>query len=699
MRIAAAGDRIPRKPTANQQQMILSKLTRKYVLSPHLALETDLADPDRIVLKNLYYGTEWSAGAEVWRLLESHARPAEPPDSKLAEQAVGHKILVPEGEPAGISPYLEELEEAIDDYLKTVLQLDDAALDRTFPRGDRQDLGSFRQALRQKVEFCARAFVGYLVVLKVRQQDTAQELPADYQPRGEGLWVWSEPEVFCAVLCDYLWLLLDEDLGAEPAGHDPALLKASLDRPPIKEHLFQQPCTVHTALRRAARVAEQCPPPARVLVLGDDDLVSLALDPGYQVDVLELDEDLVAFLKARAGSNVRILTRDLEQGLDEEFRRQYDVVISDPPYSADHIVPFLECCAQALKPVSRSRLFVSTCPALLEDGMAYHQACSDLGLQQVRATRGFNRYPVPEHFRLASYSLFVNTCRLPRRLTTTILDQPFLWADLLEYAPRLAADSALPEGMELVYSRDSRFQEIRLYRSGDALCLTNNDGIQFHSGDERASHELLVTLPLCMTDKAERVLILGGGDGLAAREALRFGTVERVVVAEIDADMIEMTRTQPDMVALTAGSLNHSRVQVQQTDALRWVQETDERFDLIVNDFDYLRTYQEGQLDPERVIQCARDQMKILRPGGCISFYVPLDPYAAEFLGCPEDKVADCFAEAFRPVLGNVLTHLHHSPYIGSHAYLYGTAGTPRLRRSPPADAVTRAQIETVLGS
>lgn len=78
---------------------------------------------------------------------------------------------------------------------------------------------------------------------------------------------------------------------------------------------------------------------------------------------------------------------------------------------------------------------------------------------------------------------------------------------------------------------------------------------------------MLADVPMTLAPRVERVLILGGGDGLAARNVLRYPGVERVDLVELDAAVLELARCQPDLLALSAASLCDPRVRVLHVDA------------------------------------------------------------------------------------------------------------------------------------
>ena len=671
--------------------MAVEQTTKTYVLSDYVTVEQSLFDPELSRFQNLYFQSEIEAGPEFWNLLARFEKAAELPDDELLREAIDNQILIPAEEPQPLSPLLEEMEDALNGFMREKLKTDQAGVDRVVPPPPAGDIEAHRDCLRRKLEMVCQVWVGYLARLRRKLTKTQPEegLQVPTLAEGaEGAWLYDEPELFVVGMFDHLCMLVDAIMANEPEGLSPAYLKATLERPPQKEHLHQQPCTPKTALRRVQRVADTCPAGAKVLLLGDDDLISVAFEHygGFDVTVMELDQDLVAFLKKQAPS-ARILSKDLSEGLDEEFLGQFDVVITDPPYNKDGMRFFLRCARPALKPAPTSRLFLNTCLTLVEDAEDIHEFADSLGLERLDFVPGFNQYPLPEHIRLWGMS-FLESLHLPPRLGGTLLDQPFLWADLLEYVPKRAPDTKLHHRMELIESRDTPYQQIRLYKKNGHVCLVHNEGIQIHSGDARANHEVMVSLPLALTEQARQVLILGGGDGLAAQEALRFEGVERVVVVDLDGEMLSLAREQADMVALTGGSLNDERVEVVEGDAFAWLASNSTKFDLIVNDLDYLRTDQSEEKPATKLIDFLKEQLGHLSEGGAISYYLPIDSDAAEFYQCELEQLPSQAVSLVSELFGSVVRTPLHTPYVGEHLYLCGCNKAPQINRELPGGLV-----------
>jgi spermidine synthase len=161
----------------------------------------------------------------------------------------------------------------------------------------------------------------------------------------------------------------------------------------------------------------------------------------------------------------------------------------------------------------------------------------------------------------------------------------------------LASAAALADEFEraarhAVYGTDVRValqtdvQEVVLAggTDGKPLDLFLDGRLRVGGRDERRYHEALVHPAL--SGPHARVLILGGGDGLAAREALRRPDVRRVDVVELDAGLIRLARRDPGLSALNDHAYDDPRVHVTTADALCWLRHRapEAGYDVVVAD-------------------------------------------------------------------------------------------------------------------
>ena len=112
----------------------------------------------------------------------------------------------------------------------------------------------------------------------------------------------------------------------------------------------------------------------------------------------------------------------------------------------------------------------------------------------------------------------------------------------------------------IVFRETTKYQHLVLTKKSDHVRLYIDGHLQFSSKDEFIYHEMLVHTPMSLAKRHERVLLLGGGDGLALRDVLRYSGVRHVTLVDIDQAMIEMATNNADMIRINRASLHDARV-------------------------------------------------------------------------------------------------------------------------------------------
>jgi spermidine synthase len=151
-------------------------------------------------------------------------------------------------------------------------------------------------------------------------------------------------------------------------------------------------------------------------------------------------------------------------------------------------------------------------------------------------------------------------------------------------------------GDEIVHASTTPYQRLVITRWKDDLRLYINGNLQFSSRDEHRYHEALVHPAMQTLPWARSVLVLGGGDGLALREILRYSNVARVTLVDLDPEMTRLFASSEPLVALNHGSFHDARVRVINADAARWIEDSDESFDVAFVDFPDPSTFALGKL-------------------------------------------------------------------------------------------------------
>ncbi|MEE9144602.1 MAG: polyamine aminopropyltransferase [Candidatus Binatia bacterium] len=136
----------------------------------------------------------------------------------------------------------------------------------------------------------------------------------------------------------------------------------------------------------------------------------------------------------------------------------------------------------------------------------------------------------------------------------------------------------------VILSRQSSYQKIVLTKNRADVRLYLDGHLQFSTIDEYRYHEALVHVPLSLVKTRERILILGGGDGLAAREVLKYAGVKYVTIVDLDPDITDLARSNPMIVKANMNSLGDGRVIVKNMDAFKFLEEAIEYYDVILAD-------------------------------------------------------------------------------------------------------------------
>ncbi|UWR89948.1 polyamine aminopropyltransferase [Phaeobacter inhibens] len=136
---------------------------------------------------------------------------------------------------------------------------------------------------------------------------------------------------------------------------------------------------------------------------------------------------------------------------------------------------------------------------------------------------------------------------------------------------------------EMLYDSNTEHQRLKVFQNGQfGRILTLDDVVQTTEGDNFIYHEMLTHVPILAHGNAKRVLIIGGGDGGMAREALRHTSVEHVTMVEIDAGVVDFSKEYLPM--LSDGAFDDPRLNLVINDGALFMKENTETFDVIIVD-------------------------------------------------------------------------------------------------------------------
>ena len=137
---------------------------------------------------------------------------------------------------------------------------------------------------------------------------------------------------------------------------------------------------------------------------------------------------------------------------------------------------------------------------------------------------------------------------------------------------------------EIIYAAQSRYQRIVMTRYREDTRLYLNGSLQFSSRDEYRYHEALVHPVLSTAASREHVLVIGGGDGLALKQLLKYPDLGRVTLVDIDPAITQLARSHPLLKRLNEGSLDNARIRVLNQDAYGFLEKSSDLFSAVIID-------------------------------------------------------------------------------------------------------------------
>jgi spermidine synthase len=163
---------------------------------------------------------------------------------------------------------------------------------------------------------------------------------------------------------------------------------------------------------------------------------------------------------------------------------------------------------------------------------------------------------------------------------------------------------------DIIYAKTTPYQRIVITRGRAGFQLFLNGNLQFSSTDEYRYHEALVH-PAMMAEGGQprRVLVLGGGDGLALREILKYSSVESVTLVDLDPNMTRLSQRFPPLAELNKHSFDDPRVHVINSDAMIWLEENVPPFDAAIVDFPDPNNFALGKLYTTRFYRLLKERL------------------------------------------------------------------------------------------
>jgi len=187
---------------------------------------------------------------------------------------------------------------------------------------------------------------------------------------------------------------------------------------------------------------------------------------------------------------------------------------------------------------------------------------------------------------LAALSIFkeeirwVRTLRLGGFFCLAVLLAGFIYSERIT---SFAEQGQYPD--KIVYARSTSYQRMIVTQQRDDIRLYLNSNLQFSSRDEYRYHEALIHPTVASVPHPQHVLVLGGGDGMAVRELLKWDNIVSIQLVDLDPAMIRLFSSDNYFRKLNHDSLLSPRVHITNADAFLWLKNNPDTYDVIVVDF------------------------------------------------------------------------------------------------------------------
>ncbi|MBL6447121.1 polyamine aminopropyltransferase [Fulvivirga sp. 29W222] len=186
---------------------------------------------------------------------------------------------------------------------------------------------------------------------------------------------------------------------------------------------------------------------------------------------------------------------------------------------------------------------------------------------------------------------------------------------------------------KIVYQEQSKYQKIVITKTREDFWLFINGNQQLSSVDEVMYHEPLVHPVMKLSKTPQQVLVMGGGDGGAVREILKYDQVEQVTLVDLDPAMTRLGQEHELLLRMNKNALNHRKVDIINTDGFKYLEDCRQYFDVIIVDLPDPKTVELGRLYSYEFYRLCFSK---LRPNGLIITQAGSPYYAARAFNCIE---------------------------------------------------------------
>ena len=237
---------------------------------------------------------------------------------------------------------------------------------------------------------------------------------------------------------------------------------------------------------------------------------------------------------------------------------------------------------------------------------------------------------------------------------------------------------------KVIYTEQSPYQRIVMTQWKNDYWLYLNGNQQLCTKDEIMYHEPLVHPPMQLHPHPQKILVLGGGDGCAVRELLKYPSVTSIDLVDLDSCVTNLGKSHPILTDLNHHSLLDEKVSIMNLDGFQFVQNTDNHYDVILIDLPDPRSVELGRLySYEFYKSCYR----LLRPQGILITQAGSPYFATRAFLCIDKTMAEA---------GFTTQKLHNQVLtLGEWGWVMGQKASPYSELKTPLEHLQFDNIQT----
>lgn len=348
--------------------------------------------------------------------------------------------------------------------------------------------------------------------------------------------------------------------------------------------------------------------PKNILILGGGDLISAGMILKYdfveKLTVVELDPGMIRMCKInhvmRKVSNNALQDKRINVFIGDgikyilETKNKYDMLIEDMEVDFTTIkqssnLRLLRSC------IEKSKIFVTSDDL---DGK-YLKKLKVIAEENINKNYDQIKYYKPSGNKLKIFEELGNDKKEIEQLGQNIINNLDIFVTSYFCKPVVLHNKKYNYGVETYgyiinklfnknyfdYFKKSKYQNIEFIQNDKDFVLTLNQETQVHSKEYYISHYIQCNIPVSKF-KPKNVLILGGGDLIAASFILEDPSVELVTLVELDVEMINMVKNVPKMMEITNNVIYSKKLKIIISDGISFIENTENFYDLIIDDME-----------------------------------------------------------------------------------------------------------------